>query len=53
MLDQVDRDVQSIRHRASPLRRLPVDAPLCGIVVEHTELAFTLDAGRDFLNGNS
>jgi hypothetical protein len=51
MLDRVDRDAQSIRRRASPL--LPVPAPLCGIVVERTELAFTLDAGRDFLNGNS
>src|SRR6185295_4194959 len=52
MLDRVDRDADSMRQLrgACALRRPVVFAVLCGIVVEQTQVAFTPDASRDFLN---
>jgi hypothetical protein len=41
------------RSDTAPPFRCQCIAPLCGIVVDQAELALTLDAGRDFLNGNS
>ena len=55
MLDRVDRDAQSYDNTAA--RALFGGWPLFAILLryrfEQTELAFTPDVSRDFLNGNS